>query len=137
MIGGTAEELKQILAHAIEMSLKLKVHRQMREMEVFVLSAPEPNQTRLRPNSAKGGHWSDDEGVMAASAAPLRALVDGIEAVLKQPVVDETGLKGNFDWDLLFDPGNQDSIVEAIHKDLGLELKRARKTLEVLVVEIK
>jgi uncharacterized protein (TIGR03435 family) len=55
--------------------------------------------------------------------------------VLKQPVVDETNLKGTYDWDILFDARNPYSIVEAIQRDLGLELKRSKRKVEVLAVE--
>ena len=55
--------------------------------------------------------------------------------MLKQPVVDETNLKGTYDWDILFDARNPNSIVEAIQRDLGLELKRSKRKVEVLVVE--
>jgi uncharacterized protein (TIGR03435 family) len=134
---GSTDDLKQILAKAIETSLRLKVYRETRDLDVFVLTAPQQSQIKLRPNSATMGHWSDDVGVLAASAAPFQALVDGIEAVLKQPVVDDTGLKGKFDWDILFDAKTADSIIDAIRKDLGLELKRARREIEVLVVEMK
>lgn len=92
---------------------------------------------RLRANSSEMGHWSDDEGVLAASAAPLEALVEGIEGVLKQPVIDETKLKGKYDWDVLFDQKNPASIIDGMRKDLGLELTRAKRQIEMLVVEIE
>lgn len=136
MTEGHREGLKSILGKAIEASLKLRVHRELREMEVFLLTAPKPNEIKLRPNQSETGHWSDDEGVLAASAAPIRALHDGIEAVLKRPVFDETSLKGKYDWDVLFDAKRPDSIIEAVSKDLGLELTTAKRKVEVLVVEM-
>jgi uncharacterized protein (TIGR03435 family) len=134
---GNKNDLELLLALAIESSLKVKVRRETREMDAFVLSAPKQSEMKLRPNASEMGHWSDDEGVMAASAAPFRALLDGIEGVLKQPVFDETNLNGKYDWDIVFDGKNPESIIEAIHKDLGLELKRARRQIEVLVVEME
>lgn len=134
---GTLDDIKQVLGKALETSFRVKVHRETREVDAFVLTAPQKHEIRLRRSTSEIGHWSDDQGVMAAAAAPFRALVDGIEAVLKRPVFDETGLEGKFDWDLLFDANNPDSIAEAIRKDLGLELKPASKPIELLIVQLK
>ena len=135
MTEGNKDALKSVLAQAIEASFKLRIHREMRELEVFVLTAPPKNE--LRQSSSESAHWSSAEGVLAASGAPLKNLVDGIAGLLGRPVVDETDLKGKYDWDILFDAKNPESIVDAIRKDVGLELKRAKRQIEALVVEIQ
>jgi uncharacterized protein (TIGR03435 family) len=134
MPDGDNDQFQPILIQAIEASLKLKVRRETREMEVFVLSAPDSNAVTLTPNAAAVGHASDDDGVLAASAVPLSALAKALEVLLKRPVVDETSLKGQYNWTLLFDEKNPESIIDEIRKELGLELKRASRQVEVLVV---
>ena len=57
-----------------------------------------------------------------------------------QPVSDETGLKGAFDWELAFSPrvpGDTDapSIFAAVQEQLGLKLERRRGTLEVIAID--
>ena len=131
---GERTEYDSILKTTIEATFKIRTKRATQEMEVYVLSVPDQNALRLKPNSSKIGHNSDDAGVLAASAVPLVVLADDIEDVLKLPVIDETGLKGNYDWTLLFDEKNPESIVDELRKELGLELRRARKQVEVLVI---
>ncbi len=134
MLEGNRSELEAILKTTIEATFKIKTKREMREMEVYVLFVPDQNALRLKENSSKIGHNSDDAGVLAACAVPLVVLADDIEDVLKLPVIDETGLKGNYDWTLLFDEKNPESIVNEVRKELGLELRRARRQVEVLVI---
>lgn len=135
MTEGDKAALKSIIEKAIESTFKLKVHRETQDTEVLVLTTPDETKIKLRPNSSRSEHWSSDEGVFAASAAPIKRLVDAITGLLGQPVVDETNLKGKYDWDVLFDAKNHDSITDAVRRDLGLELSRARRPVEVFVVE--
>jgi uncharacterized protein (TIGR03435 family) len=132
---GDKTALKPIIAKAIEDSFKLKVHKETRDTDVFILTVPDQNRLKLRVDSGTNEHWSSDEGVLAASAAPLKRLVDGLTGLLGQPVVDETNLKDKYNWDVLFDAKNHDSIIESLRRDLGLELKRAKRAIEVYVVE--
>jgi uncharacterized protein (TIGR03435 family) len=77
---------------------------------------------------------------MAAFAAGLRSMLGN--QLGTQPVVDETGLKGawNFDvrWSLgmaLLQQGDQISVADAIDKQLGLKLEQRPTPQPVLVVE--
>jgi uncharacterized protein (TIGR03435 family) len=133
---GDKNDLKPILARTLEASFGLRVRRETREMEVYVLTVAERSPVRIRPASSKDWHSSSDEGVLAASGASIQALVQGIESKLNQPVVDETNLKGKYDWDVIFDGKRPESIIEALHKDLGLVLQRAKRPVEVLVAEM-
>ncbi len=135
MLEGNTDDLKAILAKTIEASFKLRVRREMREMEVFVLTAPDQAAINLKPNPAVVGHASHADGVIAAAAVPIQTLVEQLEGVLKQPVTDETKLPGKYNWNVLFDAKRPDSIIDAIRQDLGLELKRARRRIEVMVVD--
>ena len=135
MTEGDKTALKSIIEKAIESSFKLKVHRETQDAEVLVLTVPDESKIKLRTKSLGTEHWSSDEGVFAASAAPIKRLVDGITGLLSQPVVDETNLKGKYDWDIVFDAKNYESIIDALRRDVGLELKRGKRKVEVVVVE--
>lgn len=73
--------------------------------------------------------------VMAAAAAELGQLVRAIEGVLRAPVIDETNLRGKFDWELLYDEDHPKSIIEAVRKEFGLELTLAKRSVEMIVIE--
>jgi uncharacterized protein (TIGR03435 family) len=135
MTEGNKGALYPIIGRAIEAVCKIKTHRETREMEVYILTAPAQNEIKLRPNTSPVGHSSNDEGVLAASAVSIAFLTSGLEGVLKEPVIDETGLIEKYDWDIVFDPKNPQSIVKAIHDELGLELKSLKRAIEILAVE--
>lgn len=59
---------------------------------------------------------------------------------LNQPVVDETGLKGNYDIDLKFAPMNDiesslPSIFTAVQEQLGLKLEKQTVQEDVFVID--
>jgi uncharacterized protein (TIGR03435 family) len=70
----------------------------------------------------------------------MERLVSLIQAFLDRPVVDETGLAGFFDWDVVFsrDPfrkGDTPSIFVALQRDLGLKLESRTAPVEVFVID--
>jgi uncharacterized protein (TIGR03435 family) len=129
------ESLKALILNALENALGIKVKRITREMDAYVLTAPKGLTGSLQPTKATTFHASSDKGVIAASAADLRDLEVAIEMAIKIPAVDETGLQGKFDWNLLYDGDNPKSILEAIRKEFGLETTLARRPIEFFIVE--
>jgi len=48
---------------------------------------------------------------------------------------DETGLKDKYDWDLPYNRAGSDVLVIALREQLCLELRKAKRPMEVLIVE--
>jgi uncharacterized protein (TIGR03435 family) len=134
MSDGSTDRFEPLVVSAIETSLKLKVGWEERDVESFVLSATADTAARLKPNPAASGTTSDDTGVIAAKGVPLVALVQSLEGVLKRPVIDDTNLEQEYDWTLLFDAKNPETVIDEVRKELGLELKRATRRIRFLVV---
>jgi uncharacterized protein (TIGR03435 family) len=73
----------------------------------------------------------------------MAGVVGVLSNVLRGPVIDQTGIKGTFDvrlrWtDDLAPTDNPDappSIYTALRETLGLDLKRGRGPVDVLVIE--
>lgn len=135
--GDKSGSYKSLAVQAIETALAIAVKHETREVDSYTLTAPGRLTGSLQPSTAKNWHASSDKGALAASGADISFLHDGIEAALGVPVVDETGLQGKFDWDLLFDAKVPTSLIDAAWKDLGLKLTSARRPLAVIVVEAK
>ena len=115
---------------------------------------PGPGFTAVLPQDPLGptcgfvlfpGWLSGRRLTMAHLVAPLTQLT-------RRPVVDETGLAGEFDVDVTFMPdqpvtlnggaappslaqSDRPSLVTAIQEDLGLKLEARRRDVEVLVIE--
>jgi len=131
------EGFAALILTALENALAIRVRRVTREIDALVLTVPGKLGDGLRPTAAKAFHASSDKGVLAASAAGFENLCADIEDVMRIPTVDETGLQGKFDWDLLYDSGNPSSILGAVRRDLGLELTTRRRPIEMVVVDTK
>ena len=78
----------------------------------------------------------------ARTMADLASLLSRVP-VLGAPVLDRTGLRGSFDFELTYaperpgadaprGPGDQPSLFVAIEEQLGLRLQRARGGVEVI-----
>jgi uncharacterized protein (TIGR03435 family) len=99
------------------------------------------------------------KGRISGQGVPLALLVEQLSGTLKCPVVDNTGLAGNYDFDLQWTPddgpisaadGSIDgqqalqnassdspgpSLFTAIKEELGLELKPQRGPVDTLVID--
>jgi hypothetical protein len=97
----------------------------------------------LRPTTtANSSGWREDKGKISAVNANMSSLVGRLESLVKQPVVDETGMQGKYDYELKWDQPdannpNADAVIEAVRDQLGLELTLAKRPIDVTVVSQK
>ncbi len=132
------ESLEPLLQDGLAATLGLTARRERREMEALVLTAPSERPKGLRqPASSSGSSSRWGRGKLSAVNRPLSALVTMLEDALERPVVDETRLTGNFDFEASWDPDQSDGVLRAIREQLGLEVKTDKRSIEVLVVEAR
>ena len=79
-------------------------------------------------------------GRQSVGNGSLRALIINVRPYVDRPVLDRTGLNGNFDWDLQWenDPAAASTGVNmfsALQEQLGLKLEPGRGSVETLVVD--
>jgi uncharacterized protein (TIGR03435 family) len=77
-----------------------------------------------------------DQGV------PISALASALEGQLGRPVLDQTGLKGFYEFALNWTPDNSladalpgPSLFTAVQEQLGLRLESTKGPVEVLVID--
>jgi uncharacterized protein (TIGR03435 family) len=99
------------------------------------------------PVDSTGHSWCQLSGVITTgpaqirTAGPLRRLAELVRGHLTdRPVVDATGLPGNFEWVVTFSRlGNPQAdhpdIFTAFQDQLGLKIESRQAPLEVLVVD--
>jgi uncharacterized protein (TIGR03435 family) len=143
-------EFRQMLQTAIGERFHLKLHREPKEMPVYALVIGKGGP-KFR-ESAEGAKYSANFGVngrnqnIRATKATMEMLAEGIGNAfwVDRPVVDRTGLRGEYDFKIEATPegrrnGNPDerevSVFTAVQEQLGLKLEASKAPVEVLVVD--
>jgi uncharacterized protein (TIGR03435 family) len=162
--------LQQMLKDLLADRFKLRVHRETRQGSVYALIQVGDGKLgpRLRRTDQDCARWVEEwrgnpntppllghdkqplcrgadapAGVLRLrNAAPVAVLIATIQGLVDRPIVDMTGLTGNFEWDLTLAStalNTQNAaasvIYRAIDEQLGLKLQPQAGPLEVLVIE--
>jgi uncharacterized protein (TIGR03435 family) len=175
--GATKEQVNVMLQNLLADRFKLVVHRETRDLPLYELVVakngskmkpyvedpkapkPEPGQPFAR---GKDGNPIPPPGTLMMSQSPgrMRAtaskqsmsrLTDLLAGRVERPVIDKTGLAGDFDYSLEFRPegpnalppgpqGAPDAsdapdIFTAVQEQLGLKLESKKGPIEMLVVD--
>ena len=128
---------------AVEATFGLRVQRESREMNVWVLTVTRPNAEHLTVTLSTGGSSARSDsasGKVESMNMPISSVVGTLQELLKTPVIDETGLTNHYDWTLEWDAkSNQrdsnDELRRAVRSELGLQLTPAKRLIEVIVVD--
>jgi uncharacterized protein (TIGR03435 family) len=144
------DEVRLMLQSLLADRFKLRVHRESKEMPVYALqvaknggklkAASVEGQCSVQTRLASDGRNNED----TFSACPVERLADRLGNLMhERPVLDQTGLTGNYDFRLLLTPEyrsrNQSnpadiSAVTAVG-ELGLKLAPEKAQVEILVVD--
>jgi uncharacterized protein (TIGR03435 family) len=146
--------LRLMFQSLLEDRFKLEVHRETREMTVYdlVIAKGGPKLTAADENSkltidgkplSKGVHGillGVDGAHLMGKGGTMADIVAALCNAMRGPVEDRTGIRGSFDYDVMFARENkpQDtgpSLPAAIQATLGLKLERSKGPVEVLVID--
>lgn len=140
----TFDRIQPLLRNLLAERFRLRVHRETRQMPVYALSvdkggvrfaaaAPAESigmNTRKGPGTAK----------LTATKIPLSLLATNLGNQLGRVVIDKTGLAGNYDLTLQWDPDQSGesaspSLFTALREQLGLRLESRKGPVEMLVID--
>jgi uncharacterized protein (TIGR03435 family) len=142
------DQIRLMLQTLLAERFQLKFHRETRTMSGFVLSVDKggpklPSARTDMPPDSKGVIQMGD-GIWSRGST-IQNLAVGLNLELGQPVLDQTNIKGNYDFKLQFDDGPEmaapgkstsfGSVFTAIH-EIGLKLDAQKVPIEVLVIDI-
>ncbi|HLW76231.1 MAG TPA: TIGR03435 family protein [Bryobacteraceae bacterium] len=138
------EQMMNMLATLLEDRFKLKLHRETKEGAVFHLVVAKSG-AKLTPSKDKNadsrvlGRFNALTHRLMGENATMDQLRRRLEDELHQPVIDQTGLEGNFDFSFEYSiddskPESGPSLVTAI-QELGLRLESAGGPVETLVID--
>jgi uncharacterized protein (TIGR03435 family) len=88
----------------------------------------------LRESTSKERKISRRKGRFSATRASMADLVKFTRSIAPEPVVDETGLDGVYDWIMEWDPSGSGNAWLQAFQDLGLELVKGERSVEQLVI---
>ena len=134
---------------------QLAFHWEQREMPVYVLTVAKGGP-KLPPADAAGAHSSgcQRQGQCTLRREDMQHFASWLQfAVVDKPVVDKTGLTGEFDFTLKWtpdpsqffstgssmaaseDPNGPPGLYQAMQDELGLKLEATKTATQVLVID--
>lgn len=144
--------LQSLLAN----QFKLATHYEHRNLPTYDLMVSE-NGAKLQPSGNQPRVMRFGNGELSSSGAPLELLTAQLSARLGRPVVDKTGLKGLYAFNLHWTPDqaeeehlhqsgqpvflkpapetNGPSLTTAVQEQLGLKLQPNTEPVQVLVID--
>ena len=129
----------EALQREIKRQFGLVAKMETRDTEVLLMTVKSPQAPGLKPNQRSDGRGGLRLGRLDFSGVPMGFLRLDLEDYFQMPVLDRTGLTGNFDmqarWNEVVRQGNPDGLKAALSDQLGLELVPTIQPLEMLVVE--
>ena len=136
----TYEQIKPLLQHLLEQRLEVATHRVTKMFPGYALIVAKGGE-KLQP--AKGDtrpHANIFSNRLQAQHMDLDHFVEILSHPIGYPVVDKTGITGNFDFDLSYAPANDPgsplpSLFTALQEQLGLKLETQKVPVEMLVID--
>jgi bla regulator protein blaR1 len=150
-----------LLQGLLEDRFQLKTHREAKEMQVYALVATKGG-SKLKPHPDEPVGHRPKLSILSGSAtftdASVERLVSQLALQLDRPILDRTGLTGNYDFKLEWSPApgesgpevfglppraeppraddsNGPSLFTALEEQLGLRLESTKSPVDVLVVD--
>ncbi len=151
--GRTVDEsqMKLMLQALLAERFHLAFHKQAKELSIFTLNVAR-NGPKLK-ESAEGGEGVQDGNMMKLSAqrTTMEQLASMLSRLLGSAVVDATGLKGKYDFEIdlrdyipekcrdapcgIAEVNVPNMVVSAIQTQLGLRLDSKKQQAEVYIVD--
>jgi uncharacterized protein (TIGR03435 family) len=150
--GTTADGLNVMLQNLLIDRLGLKFHHESRVMAVYELTVAK-NGPKLKESDGSvaesGARYTNGVMRLTLARSTIGWLAGQLGVELERNVIDKTGLKGAYDFQLEYSheglrpfpgapasvPGNAPSLFTAVQEQLGLKLEAAKEPVDVLVID--
>ena len=143
------QQVRQMTQTLLADRFKLALHNESRQMPIYVLVAGKGGP-KIHAVADGQSRTSGRPGRLEATKITMQKLADLLARMVGQQVVDETGMKGVFDFTLEWSPDETQkatapdevaapasgpSIFAALREQLGLNLEGRKGPVEILVVD--
>ena len=128
------EEFRRVLQRQLADLVQLVAHRERKEMAVYVLRLPDDGTPfKLQRHEGVNIRGETNHTSIKLPGFPLSFLAEALSLTMSQPVIDETGLPESFDIALTWN--DRTDLPKSTKDQLGLELSRAKRPIEVLIID--
>ena len=146
----SVQQFQVMIRKLLEERFGLKAHKEQRVMEVYALrvgkDGPKLTPTKSDPNALpnQNAHGGDGERFLRFTNVSLDDFALMMLYEVQRPLVNQTGLKGRYDFDLRFTNDEQRGPVDgsaapglftAIQEQTGLKLEAVKAPADVLVID--
>jgi uncharacterized protein (TIGR03435 family) len=122
---------KSMLRTLLAERFKVVTHTEKRKMRVYVMKRRADSPLKLLMSETEGACRADNG--LFSGFGTIKSIAVCFEWLLNRPVVEETGLTGQYRFEIQY-PGSPAVLLTAV-RALGLQLVPAERELEVLIVE--
>lgn len=147
---GRSDLKGMMLIDALEMAFELTPTREQADRPAWVMTASDSQAVKLkRAEPAKEGAPSQPPSAgrpttgatggarqLVGRGQTIGVLARQLEDALGQVVVDETGLKEVYDWQIEIDPRKPEEVLAHVQDATGLTLTRGTRQVTVLIAEV-
>jgi uncharacterized protein (TIGR03435 family) len=149
-VHSTDEQLLLMLQTLLADRFKLKIHRESKELPVYLLIVGKNGPKLHESEGDAQPRRRLSNGSLIFQNSPISMLTEYLPrlSVISRPVLDMTGLKGNFDFTLNLVDGGQElkgeadmkleleqGIFRIVQEQLGLKLEPTKRVVELIVVD--
>jgi uncharacterized protein (TIGR03435 family) len=138
----TREQRDQMMRRMLADRFKLEFHRETRTLSEYVLVVGKGGPKLVTTKEDEPGRGGTSQGPRMIKAAGLRVerLAQMLISVVEAPVIDKTGLTGEYTVNLRFAPlnaGQEETLpsIFTVIQELGLKLEPIKGPVEVLVID--
>lgn len=146
----SVRQFQVMVRKLLEERFGLKAHKEQREMEVYALrvgkDGPKLAPTKSDPDALpnQNAHSGNGERFLQFTNVSMDDFALLMLYEVQRPLVNQTDLKGRYDFDLRFtndeqrsstDGGSSPSLFTAIQEQLGLRLDAVKAPAPVLVID--
>jgi uncharacterized protein (TIGR03435 family) len=149
------EELRPCLQALLAERCRLRTHRETKRGSVYSLAVAK-NGPKLKEHPGLGAagisaSWGPGNTYIAGTKATMARLAEYLSGQLGRPVIDNTGLAGEYDFRVEWTPDDNTapfgppsagaldaagpSVFAALQEQLGLKLESAKGTIEIVVID--
>jgi uncharacterized protein (TIGR03435 family) len=130
---GQTETARSLLRERLENEFDIQAFREPRTVPVLILKRTE-DAAELPENTASGRMFTGGGGHLKARKASTKALARFIRTLSAEPIIDESGLEGEYDFELEWDPTQGNSAFATALRTIGFKLVPGERPVERLIL---